>query len=209
MGIAIRPGTHDDLGEIVAIYNHYVLRTPVTFDLEAVTAADRAGWLDEHRAPGSHRIVVATGAGKEVVGWATTSAFRPRAGYSTTVEASIYLRPDQCGRGLGTRLYAHLFRSVQHEPIERIVAGITLPNPASEALHRRFGFRRIGVFTRIGRKFDRFWDVAWFERDREERSRPRNSGDRCRGPGAGRGEERALGPHFQPRAAVGAEDHPR
>jgi len=48
--------------------------------------------------------------------------------------------------------------------IHRIVAGISQPNPASVALHRRLGFREVGVFSNVGRKFGRYWDVAWFER---------------------------------------------
>ena len=44
------------------------------------------------------------------------------------------------------------------------VAGLTLPNPASLALHEKFGFRKVGVFHAVGRKFDQYWDVAWFER---------------------------------------------
>jgi phosphinothricin acetyltransferase len=44
------------------------------------------------------------------------------------------------------------------------VAGITLPNAASLALHRRFGFSEVGVFSEVGRKFGRFWDVLWMEK---------------------------------------------
>ena len=68
------------------------------------------------------------------------------------------------GNGIGSRLYAALFDSLKDEDIERVVAGITLPNPASVRLHRRFGFRLVGTFHRVGRKFERFWDVSWFER---------------------------------------------
>ncbi len=93
--------------------------------------------------------------------------FRPRAGYATTIGSSVYVRLDQLGHGPGTRLHATLFDSARAEAIERTMAGIALPNPASESLHRRFGFRRIGVFRRVGRKFGRFGDVAWFERGRE------------------------------------------
>ena len=69
------------------------------------------------------------------------------------------------GRGLGVRLYAALFDRLADEDVHRAVAGITLPNPASIALHRRFGFRDVGVFSENGRKLGRYWDVAWLERD--------------------------------------------
>jgi phosphinothricin acetyltransferase len=80
------------------------------------------------------------------------------------VESSVYCRPDVVGRGIGTALYSALFESIAGEDIHRIVAGISQPNPASVALHRRLGFREVGVFSNVGRKLGRYWDVVWFER---------------------------------------------
>jgi phosphinothricin acetyltransferase len=85
------------------------------------------------------------------------------------VETSVYIAPDAVGRGAGTRLYEELFRSIEHEDVHRALAGIALPNPASIALHERFGFKRVALFTEQGRKFERFWDVAWFEKPLEGR----------------------------------------
>ena len=76
----------------------------------------------------------------------------------------MYCRPDAVGRGIGTRLYTALFDALSAEDVHRIVAGIGQPNPASVALHERFGFRRVGLFSQVGRKFGQYWDVAWFER---------------------------------------------
>jgi phosphinothricin acetyltransferase len=162
--VEVRAGRPSDLEAIVEIYNHYVRSTPATLELEPVLPDSRRPWLDEHSGPGCHRLLVAVDGRGSVLGWATTSPFRPRAGYATTVESSVYCHPEARGVGVGTRLYASLFASVATEEIERIVAGVTLPNPASLALHTRFGFRHVGTFTRVGRKFDQFWDVAWFER---------------------------------------------
>jgi phosphinothricin acetyltransferase len=148
----------------VAVYNPYVTDTAVTFETVPVRPEDRAAWLDAHLSGGRHRIVVAEDADRQLVGWATTSPFRARAAYSTTVESSVYCAPGSVGQGIGSRLYEVLFRSIQGEDVERIVAGVTLPNPASIALHRHFGFQPVGVFTRVGRKLGRYWDVAWFER---------------------------------------------
>jgi phosphinothricin acetyltransferase len=164
MDVRIRPAEIADLAGIVAVYNHYVLETAATFEVAAVEPKDKMAWWQEHANGGPHRLYVAIGPSGDVEGWATTSPFRPRAAYRTTVESSVYVRPAAVGHGLGSRLYATLFGAIRGEDLERIVAGIALPNPASVALHRRFGFRPVGVFTRVGRKFDRYWDVAWFER---------------------------------------------
>ena len=99
-----------------------------------------------------------------VVGYAGTTRFRPKAAYDTTVETTIYCAPESIGKGLGTQLYAALFATLSGENIHRIVAGYVPPNPISAALHARFGFKEIGVFSENGYKFDRYWDVCWMER---------------------------------------------
>jgi phosphinothricin acetyltransferase len=161
---AIRAATLDDLPALTSIYNYYVVHTPITFDLQTFTAAERRGWFDEHAASGPHRLLVATAGDGTCVGYATSSRWRPKPAYQTTVEASVYCDPDALGKGYGTALYAVLFAELEREDVHIVVAGVSLPNPASLALHERFGFRSVGVFHAVGRKFDRFWDVAWFER---------------------------------------------
>src|SRR5207253_5040867 len=99
-----------------------------------------------------------------VVGYAGTTRFRPKPAYDTTVETTVYCSSETIGKGVGSRLYAALFEAIAGEDIHRIVAGYTLPNPASAALHARFGFKPVGIFSEVGRKFGRYWDVAWNER---------------------------------------------
>lgn len=159
----IRRARLDDLAELTDIYNHYVVHTPITFDLEPLSVDQRRVWLDAHGAAGRHRLLVAAEGGR-VLGYASTSSFRDRAAYDTTVEASVYCRSTATGAGVGRALYAALFAAIQGEDIHRIVAGITLPNAASVALHAKFGFEKVGTFSANGRKFGRYWDVAWFER---------------------------------------------
>jgi phosphinothricin acetyltransferase len=99
-----------------------------------------------------------------VIGYASSSRFRPKPGYETSVETSIYLVPEAIGKGAGSRLYETLFKSLEGEDLHRAYAGIALPNPQSIALHERFGFKRVALYTEQGRKFGRYWDVAWFEK---------------------------------------------
>jgi phosphinothricin acetyltransferase len=75
--------------------------------------------------------------------------------------------PEWTGHGIGRMLYERLFAALAEEDVHRAYAGITLPNPASVGLHERFGFTRIGVFTHAGRKFGRYWDVVWYEKQLE------------------------------------------
>ncbi|HEY7189825.1 MAG TPA: GNAT family N-acetyltransferase [Vicinamibacterales bacterium] len=161
---AIRAATLDDLNALTDIYNHYIVNTAITFDLKTLTPAERRGWFDDHGESGPHRLLVAADRHGRCLGYASSSRWRPKAAYDTTVETSVYCHPDARGRGCGTALYTALFAALESEDVHMMVAGMSLPNPASLSLHQRFGFRPVGVFHAVGLKFDQFWDVAWFER---------------------------------------------
>ncbi len=161
--ITMRPAVRADVPRLTEIYNYYVVNTPVTFDVEPYTVEKRAIWFNQFGASGRYRILVAEEGGA-VLGYVCTMRFRPKAAYETTVETSIYCTTDAIGKGVGSRLYGALFETLRDEDIHRYVAGYTLPNPASAALHERFGFKRVGVFSEVGRKFGKYWDVAWNER---------------------------------------------
>lgn len=162
--IVVRPGAEGDLPRLTEIYNHYIEHTPITFDIEPITVEQRRPWFDAHPPHGRHRLLVAEAAGT-VLGYATSSAFRAKRAYETSVESTVYCAPDAGGRGVGTLLYKELFELLATQDVHRVYAGVTQPNPASMALHRKFGFQPIGVYREVGRKFDRYWDVAWFERE--------------------------------------------
>lgn len=163
-GVAIRPGRADDLPALTELYNHYVRETPITFDLEPFSEAGRREWLRGFAETGRHRLWVSESAGR-LSGYASSRSFRPKAAYDTTVETTIYLAPDATGAGLGRRLYGVLLDSLVGQGVHRAVGGVTLPNPASLALHRRFGFESIGIFREVGYKFERYWDVQWFQKE--------------------------------------------
>jgi len=161
--VIIRPASVADLPRLTEIYNHYVVTTPVTFDLEPYTVERRKTWFEQFSNTGRHRLLVAE-VGGLVIGYAGTTRFRPKQAYDTTVETTIYLSSEAAGKGVGSRLYDSLFKALAEEDIHRIVAGYAIPNPASKALHERFGFQLVGIFRENGRKFGRYWDVAWSER---------------------------------------------
>ena len=161
--VDVRPATADDLSAVNEIYNQYILEAHYTFDIEPWTMEARREWFGHYGATGRHRLLVAVSEDR-VIGYASSSRYRQKAAYDVTVETSVYIAPDSVGRGAGSRLYHELFKILDSEDVHRANAGITLPNPASIALHERFGFKRVALFTEQGRKFDRYWDVAWFEK---------------------------------------------
>jgi len=155
----IRRAETEDAAALAEIYNQYVRETPITFDTEEKSVADRAAWLAHFSAAGRYQCFVAV-ADHQVIGWASSHRFRDRAAYDTTVETSIYLTPDRRGQGLGRRLYDTLFDALQGQDIHRAYGGVTQPNDASNRLHAATGFRQVGLLVEIGRKFGRYWDVA-------------------------------------------------
>ncbi|SHL95590.1 GNAT family N-acetyltransferase [Actinacidiphila paucisporea] len=163
--VQVRAGREEDLAALTEIYNHYIRETPITFDIDPVTPDERRPWLLSHPEDGPHRLLVAQPAGDgRILGYATSSPFRPKAAYATSVETSIYLSPEAGGRGIGTLLYAALFEVLADEDVHRAYAGVTLPNEASIRIHQRFGFQQIGVYEEVGRKFGTYHDVAWLEK---------------------------------------------
>jgi phosphinothricin acetyltransferase len=166
--VTIRAAAENDLAAINDIYNHYVTGAHFTFDIEPISLEARREWFTHYAREGRYQVLVAVSDGA-VRGFSSSSRFRPKPAYETSVETSIYLAPDMVARGAGTRLYEQLFKLLENEDVHRAYAGIALPNPASIALHERFGFERVAHFTEQGRKFGKFWDVAWYEKrlDRE------------------------------------------
>ena len=161
--VDVRAATAEDLERVNDIANLYIRETHYNFELEPLTIEQRGEWFSHYADSGRHRLLVGLSDGL-VIGFTTSGPYRPKHGYDTSVETSIYLAPEAVGRGAGSKLYAELFKSLEGEDIHRAYAGIALPNPASIALHERFGFKRAAHFTEQGRKFDRYWDVAWYEK---------------------------------------------
>jgi len=161
--VTIRHAAADDIPALQEIYNHYILNTTMTFDLEPVSLENRMRWFS-HYAPGSrHQLLVAV-KGSTPVGYASSSIFREKAAYATSVESSIYIHPDHTGEGTGHRLYTTLMENLQQTDVHRVYACITLPNPVSISLHRKLGFMPVGIFREAGYKFNEYRDVQWMEK---------------------------------------------
>lgn len=159
----IREAVPDDIHALVNIYNHYVLQTHVTFDLDPVDVDMRLSWLEQYNQNPRHRLFVGV-SNNEVIGYASSSKFRIKPAYDQSVETTIYLSPQAQGNGFGAQLYEHLLRSLDETDVHRCYGIIALPNEASVALHARFGFIEAGKLTEVGYKFGQYWDTLWMER---------------------------------------------
>lgn len=157
----IRPARPDDAPAIAAVYNHYVERTIVTFEEAPVPGAEMADRLA--RIMREYPCLVAeTDAG--IAGYSYASRWHERCSYRLSVETSVYLAPERTGSGIGTALYARLLEDLEAAGLHCAIGGIALPNPASVALHEKLGFERVALFREVGRKFDRWIDVGYWQR---------------------------------------------
>lgn len=157
--MVIRAATEHDLPAIKGIYDHEVLTGVATFDMEPPPLEKWGERLASAEA-GEH-LLVAEREGA-VVGYAYSTAYRPRLAYARTRETSVYLAPEAVGRGLGRALYADLLDRLRGDGMHVALGVIALPNDASEALHRAFGFERVGVLPEVGHKFGRWIDTAFW-----------------------------------------------
>lgn len=161
---AVRRAAPADLAGVAAIYDEQVRSGISTFDLEPPPVSYWEHHL-ESTEPGDHFLVAVDEetAGGEVVGFAYSSAYRPRPGYRLTRETSVYLAERGRGQGLGRRMYDELLDLVRADGIHAVLALVAQPNPASDALHRACGFEHLGTMREVGRKFDRWLDTAWYQ----------------------------------------------
>lgn len=159
--ITIRAAAASDAQAICAIYNHYVATTTISFEEQAVSAQEMEGRIGDVQAGGLPWLVLV--AGEQVVGYAYATRWRARAAYRHSVESSVYLHREATGRGWGKALYKALLDELRQRPVHTVIGGIAQPNEPSVALHESLGFVKVAHFEKVGLKFDRWIDVAYWQ----------------------------------------------
>ena len=158
----IRPAGPADAQALADLYNHYVLHTVTTFETEPVDSTEMAARVAEVQRIGLPWIVLMEDG--VLCGYACAIRWKSRAAYRLSVESTIYLSDGYSGRGLGTRLYGALLEELAALGLHAVLAGISLPNEASTGLHERLGFEKVAHLKEVGRKFDRWVDVGYWQR---------------------------------------------
>ncbi|MDG2027953.1 MAG: GNAT family N-acetyltransferase [Acidimicrobiales bacterium] len=160
-GIVIRPATTVDAAACAAIYAPSVRDSAVSFEFEEpdeIELAERIARVQQ-----TDPWLVAT-IDDLVVGYAYSVAFRAREAYAASRETTVYIDDEHHGRGLGRSLMEALLDYLRERGAHIAIAGIALPNDASVALHESLGFESVGVFREVGRKFDTWHDVGFWQR---------------------------------------------
>jgi L-amino acid N-acyltransferase YncA len=172
----VREARDEDAAACAAIYAPYVTDTAITFELTPPSESDMAARITAAR--GTHAWLVATDedAG-QVIGYAYGGPYKERAAYRWSCEVSVYVARDSRGKGAGRRLYEALLPALAARGYHMAVAGMTLPNPGSEALHQKLGFTPIGTYRSIGWKHNNWHDVKWTQRPLTPASPPFDRGE--------------------------------
>lgn len=160
MSAILRPANSSDLVAINDIYNHYVLQSTCTYQEEPETLEDRHRWFQHHG--DRHPVIVAEAAGT-IAGWGSLSSFHERSAFRNTVENSVYVHPQYHRQGIGSLLLVELCASARRLGHRAIIAAIDSGQPASMALHSKFGFVEVGRLKQVGLKFGRWLDAVYLE----------------------------------------------
>lgn len=161
--IRVIDAAEEHLEGAAAIYAEAAETTSATFDFEG---HDLAWWrrtLAEVDPAKGNELLVAVEAG-EVVGFARSGQFRDKRAYDSTRETTAYVHSSHRRKGIGDALYTELLRRLDASGLRLAAGGVTQPNEASNALHRKHGYTEVGTFHGVGEKMGQAWDVLWFER---------------------------------------------
>jgi phosphinothricin acetyltransferase len=155
--VLIRPASLGDAAAIREIYNREVETSFATFDLVPRSLDEQRAWLADRS--GAFAALVAVD-GDDVIGFGSLSPYKERAAYRTSVEDSVYVRRDRHGRGVGRAVLSQLVTVARASGFHTVIARIEAGGTASRALHAACGFELVGIEREVGRKFNRWLDVA-------------------------------------------------
>ena len=157
----LRDATPHDAAAIAAIYNYYVSTTTISFEEETVSAATMCERIRAVQDAGLPWLVASVDG--ELAGYAYATPWRVRAAYRFSVETSVYVAHDKPRCGLGRALYAMLLERLRRAQVHLVIGGIALPNDASVGLHEAMGYEKAAHFSEVGRKFERWIDVGYWQ----------------------------------------------
>ena len=163
----IRTGKLADVSSITDIFNYYIEHSNARFEESPLSLDNRLKWFSQFKPDSRHQIYVAIDNGK-LIGFACSQPYRAMAAFDETVEVTVYLAPFIQGKGVGSKLYEKLFGAIQAHGVHRVLSGVALPNEASIALHKRFGFREVGVFNEYAKKNGEYISSMWLEKKFDE-----------------------------------------
>lgn len=166
--VIVRDVTAEDAGRLVEIYSHYVLNTAVSFEYEVPTIEEFRQRIEKITARFPYLVCEKNG---KVIGYVYAGEYSVRSAYSWTAAMSIYVDKDYRRQGIGTLLYKNIEPRLKEMGIVNLLAGTAYCDPedeylthASSCFHMSCGYAEAAHFKKIGKKFDRWYDLKWYQK---------------------------------------------
>lgn len=157
----IRVCQQKDIQSLCDIYNFYIENTLITFEETVVDMAEMSRRVALYGQTCPWYVCELEG---EVVGYAYAAPWKERSAYKHSLKITVYIKHSMVSRGCGKALYAALMASLEKINCHAILGCIALPNEASVGLHEYFGFAKVAHFSQVGRKFERWVDVGYWQK---------------------------------------------
>ncbi len=167
--LTLRMAVPEDAPGMLAIYAPCVENTSITFETEVPSEEEFRGRIE--RVTVQYPWLVCESE-RRIVGYAYASKHRERAAYQWSADLSVYVAPDRHRVGIASALYGGVMLLLERQGYYTVFAGVTSPNPASEAFHRAMGFQRIGMYENAGFKLGEWHGVTWYQKALREYSGP-------------------------------------
>lgn len=166
--LKIRDAKVEDAERLVGIYSHYVTDTAVSFETEAPSVEEFEKRISKISAKYPYLVCEKDGV---IVGYVYAGSYSPRAAYNWTVTTSIYVDKDMRGGGVGSALYDALEERLRKQGIVNLLAAIAYLDEEDEYIthdsykyHLRKGYEKVAHMKKVGKKFDRWYDILWLQK---------------------------------------------
>ena len=166
--IIIREIQIGDATRLAEIYSYYVINTAVSFEYESPTADEFVRRIRNTTEKYPYLVCEVEG---KVVGYAYAGAYSSRKAYDWTATTSIYIDKECRRQGIGSLLYDELEKRLKDWGIVNLLAGVASCEEEDEYLsndssrfHISKGYVQVAHMKAVGKKFDRWYDLLWFQK---------------------------------------------
>ena len=173
----IREVRLEDAARLVEIYQYYVTSTAITFEYTTPSIQEFQSRIQHTLEQYPYIVYEHEGV---VLGYGYVGALKGRAAYDWSVETSIYVDRHAKKMGIGRKIYEALEELCAKMHITNMYACILAPrddhdpylNTNSMDFHEHMGYKEIARFHQCGYKFQRWYDMVWYEKIIGEHSVP-------------------------------------
>jgi L-amino acid N-acyltransferase YncA len=165
MSDLIRNATPEDASAILAIYEPHIRNTAITFETQTISLQNFQERIARIQSKFPWLVYEEEG---KILGYAYASTYRERAAYSWDCESSVYIAEEAHRKGIASKLYTELLERLRVQGYYNVYAFITYPHESSVRLHKKFGFREVGIFYKTGYKLGKWWDLIVMEKALKE-----------------------------------------